>query len=132
MSKEILEYRWRKFVEDVESRPHTVQTPIDNSVDKSLVKYVAHYLLRIKKVSGHNKSDPVQKIRGIPGVTTVKKTSEGFDDPNHYTAMFDIKFILEPNQNMRNFIVKVLQRNIRSIPEIHILSFKGAEEVKTK
>src|SRR3990167_7407092 len=121
MSQSVLNHRWRKFVEDsVVNNNEPVENPVDNVVDKSLIKYVSHYVLRIKKVSGHNKSDPVQKIRGIPGVTTVKKTSEGFDDPNFYTASFDIKFILEPYQGMRNYIIKVLQKNIRLIPEIHI------------
>ena len=108
--------RWNKFLS--ESREY----------DQSL--YKSDWTLKILKRVGGDKTQTLAEIRAIPNVTTVFKSSEGFENLEYFESTFDIKFVLKTRDSPDLYIKQVLRKDLKEIPGLQIISYGGHERIK--
>lgn len=122
---QIMNYKWNKFLNDATEEPQKVKA------ETALKTFIAKFILSIEKKK-LNRQDAMNLIRGIPNVTRVHKEAEGLDSPVYFKALFNIKFVLEPHEDINMYILKVLKRELQKINGIYITAFKGYEEILAK
>lgn len=114
--QELINRQWNQFITDVEKAEQRLRT------------YVARFILTVQK-GQIDRQEAVNFIRSIPNVTTVTKEAEGTDQPDYFKALFSIKFVLEPYEDLNTYIIRVLKKDLQKIKGIRVNSYKGVEEL---
>ncbi len=115
MNNEIIEDKWSTFINE-------------KNVDKQLNVYVSRFKLIIYK-NRLNLQDAINLIRMIPNVTTVTKEVEGIVTKEYISALYAIKFALEPQEDLNTFVTKVLKRSMKDIHGVKIIQYKGTDKL---
>src|SRR5258708_2270169 len=98
MIKDVLEYKWNKFVEDSDSKP------------KSNIRiFVASFVILVNK-QVVDAQVVANRIRSIPNVTTVSREDIGTSQTTLHKGFFRIKFVLETYEDLNTYITQVLKK----------------------
>ena len=59
----------------------------------------------------------------------MKKEVIGIEEREYLKGLYSIKFVLESYENLNTYIIKVLKKDLQSIPGIRINYYKGTESI---
>jgi len=112
--EQVFDYKWNKYLLDTEQS------------DTDIRIFVANFVISVDKLA-IDAGVVANKIRVIPGVTTVSKDTFGKEERAYYKAIYHIKFVLEPHEDLNTYIIKVLKRELQKIDGIRVHSYRGSE-----
>lgn len=116
MKNDLITHRWNKFLK--ESEKYNLPIKI----------YIAYFVLTINGAIVDS-GVVANMIRSIPNVTTVSKDTIGDERKDFFKALYNIKFVLEPHEDINTYVVKVLKRGIHQINGVIINSFRGIDYI---
>ena len=115
--EQVYNRKWNKFLMDTEQ-----------GIESNIKLYVATFILTISKEI-YDSTEITNLIRKISNVTTVTKRVIGLGNETSFRGIYDIKFVLEPHENIDIYLNKVLKRQLALIKGVRVNKFQGFEEI---